>query len=52
MGKKIIAFFDQFKSKKTNTTAQEIAVANMLVDHMQSASNRPTAIIKNGNRGY
>ena len=40
------------KSKKKTATKQEVALANMLVNHITTAEQKPTAIIKNGNRGY
>jgi len=40
------------KNKKTTATRKQVELANMLVNHIQSAEEKPTAIIKNGNRGY
>ena len=48
----LYTIFNFLNPKKTKPEKQNTALANMLVDHMQAANNRPTAIVKNGNRGY
>jgi len=41
-----------FTKKPRSPKNKDTTLANMLVDHINNAGNRPTAIVKNGNRGY
>lgn len=48
----LTSIINWLKSKKKSATNRDIALANMLVHHITSAEQKPTAVIKNGNRGY